>query len=117
MAWAAGDGEPTAGHGTARPRRPGAARLGPMPTVRLRAPLKDLAGGASDVRLPGSTVGEVLRSLEREHPKTLGWVLDETGRVRRHVNVFVNGERSDEHVQVGPDDVIHVLPSITGGAR
>jgi molybdopterin converting factor small subunit len=87
-----------------------------MPTVRLRAPLKDLAGGTSDVRLRGSTVGEVLRSLEREHPKTVGWVLDETGRIRRHVNVFVNGERGDEHHPVGPDDVVHVLPSITGGA-
>lgn len=88
-----------------------------MPTVRLRAPLKDLAGGASQIRLPGATVADVLRSLEREHPKTGGWVLDETGRVRRHVNVFVNGERCREDDRVGSDDVVYVLPAITGGRR
>jgi molybdopterin converting factor small subunit len=87
-----------------------------MARVRLRAPLKDLAGGGSEVDLPGDTVGEVLRALERDHPRTTGWVLDEMGRVRRHVNVFVNGERRREDDPVGPDDVLHVLPSITGGA-
>lgn len=87
-----------------------------MPVVRLRAPLKDLAGGNSDVELPGSSVGEVLRALERAWPKTVGWVLDEQGRVRRHVNVFVNGERVRENAPVESDDRLHVLPSISGGA-
>jgi molybdopterin converting factor small subunit len=87
-----------------------------VPVVRLRAPLKDLAGGNSDVELPGSSVGDVLRALERAWPKTVGWVLDEQGRVRRHVNVFVNGERVREDAAVEPDDRLHVLPSISGGA-
>jgi molybdopterin converting factor small subunit len=87
-----------------------------MPLVRLRAPLRDLAGGNAEVELAGSTVGEVLRALEGEWPKTLGWVLDEQGRVRRHVNVFVNGERVREDAPVGPGDRLHVLPSISGGA-
>lgn len=86
-----------------------------MPLVRLRAPLKDLAGGNSDLELAGHTVGEVLRALEREWPKTLGWVLDEQGRVRTHVNVFVNGERVREDAPVAPQDRLHVLPSISGG--
>jgi molybdopterin converting factor small subunit len=86
-----------------------------VPVVRLRAPLKDLAGGNSDVELPGSSVGEVLRALERSWPKTTGWVLDEQGRVRRHVNVFLNGERVREDAAVAPGDRLHVLPSITGG--
>ena len=87
-----------------------------MPVVRLRAPLKDLAGGNSDVDLPGASVGEVLRALEAAWPKTLGWVLDEQGRVRRHVNVFLNGERVREDAPVEPQDRLHVLPSITGGS-
>jgi molybdopterin converting factor small subunit len=86
-----------------------------MAVVRLRAPLKDLAGGNRELRLPGASVGEVLRALETEHPRTLGWVLDEQGRVRRHVNVFVNGERTREDAPLAPDDLVHVLPSITGG--
>jgi molybdopterin synthase sulfur carrier subunit len=86
-----------------------------MVVVRLRAPLKDLAGGSHEVRLDGSSVGEVLRALEAEHPRTVGWVLDEQGSIRRHVNVFVNGERTREDAPLTADDVVHVLPSITGG--
>jgi molybdopterin converting factor small subunit len=87
-----------------------------MPYVNLRAPLKDRAGGNSELTLDGETVGEVLRALERDWPNTVGWVLDEQGRVRQHVNVFVNGERVREDAAVAPDDRLHVLPSISGGS-
>jgi len=86
-----------------------------MPVVTLRAPLKDLAGGQSEIALEGATVGDVLRALEDRWPKTAGWVLDEQGRVRRHVNVFVNGERVREDAVVTATDQLHVLPSISGG--
>jgi molybdopterin converting factor small subunit len=88
-----------------------------MATVKLRAPLKDLAGGNREVAIEGASVGEVLRELERRHPKIEGWVLDEHGRVRRHVNVFVDGERVREDAAVTPDATLHVLPSISGGSR
>jgi molybdopterin converting factor small subunit len=86
-------------------------------TVKLRAPLKDLAGGNREVAIEGASVGEVLRELERQHPKIEGWVLDEHGRVRRHVNVFVDGERVREDAPVAPSATLHVLPSISGGCR
>lgn len=87
-----------------------------MATVKLRAPLKDLAGGNREVAIEGASVGEVLRELERQHPKIEGWVLDEHGRVRRHVNVFVDGERVREDAPVAPSATLHVLPSISGGS-
>jgi molybdopterin synthase sulfur carrier subunit len=83
--------------------------------VRLRAPLKELAGGASDVQVEGTTVGELLAALERAHPALAGWILDEQGAIRRHVNVFVNGTHSGEETPLAPDDRVHVLPAITGG--
>jgi molybdopterin synthase sulfur carrier subunit len=86
-----------------------------MAEVILRAPLKDLAGGNAKLDLAGTTVGQVLRGLEDAWPKTVGWVLDEQGHVRRHVNVFLNGERVREDAAVSPGDRLHVLPSITGG--
>lgn len=86
-----------------------------MAVVRLRSPLRDLAGGNRELTVAGGSVGEVLRALESEHPRMVGWVLDEQGRVRRHVNVFVNGERAREDAQLDSDDIIHVLPAITGG--
>jgi molybdopterin synthase sulfur carrier subunit len=87
-----------------------------MATVTLRAPLKDLAGGASEVEVAGATVGEAIRALESMHPKLQGWILDERGAVRRHVNVFVNGERMREDAPVAPGDRLYVLPSISGGS-
>jgi molybdopterin synthase sulfur carrier subunit len=83
--------------------------------VSLRPPLRDLAGGASDVEVQGSSLITVLRTLEAEHPRIVGWVLDEHGRIRRHVNVFVNGEMTREDLPLGPGDRVHVVPSITGG--
>ncbi len=86
-----------------------------MPTVRLRAPLSELAGGKRELVFEGSTVAEVLRALEREHPDVRGWILDERGLIREHINVFVNKECGREDTSVGPEDRLHVLPAISGG--
>ena len=60
-----------------------------MAVVRLRAPLSELAGGKRELELDGSTVGEVLgRSSGASRRK--GWILDERGTIREHINVFVN---------------------------
>jgi sulfur-carrier protein len=83
--------------------------------VRLRGPLKRLAGGAPEHTVPGATVGELLRALEAEQPGLSGWILDERGRVRRHINVFVNGEYGREETPVEEDDRVDVLPAISGG--
>ncbi len=86
-----------------------------MAVVRLRAPLSELAGGRKELQLEGTTVAEVLRSLEQAHPECAGWILDERGRIREHINVFVNKEYGQEETAVGPDDRLHVLPAISGG--
>ena len=88
-----------------------------MTTVVLRAPLRDLAGGQAEVEAEGRTVAEVLRSLGSVRPALAGWILDERGRVREHLALFVNGERVGGDAPVRPDDRIHVLPSISGGAE
>ena len=85
-----------------------------MAQVMLRAPLSELCGGRAHA-ISGATVGEVLVALEREHPPIAGWVLDERGRIREHVNVFVNGIHGEEGTPVASDDRVHVLPAITGG--
>jgi molybdopterin synthase sulfur carrier subunit len=86
-----------------------------MPVVCLRGPLKRLAGDCSEHVIEGASVDQLLRELERAHPAASGWILDERGVLRGHINVFVNGERSGQHVQVGADDRIDVLPAISGG--
>ena len=69
-----------------------------MPVVRLRAPLSELAGGKRELELDGSTVGEVLQALEREHPDVKGWILDERGLdPRAHQRLREQGLRTGGH--------------------
>jgi sulfur-carrier protein len=86
-----------------------------MAVVKLRGPLKKLAGDRAEHSIEARTVRGVLRELERSQPAVEGWILDERGTVRRHINVFVNGERAREDAPVGPADRIEILPAISGG--
>ena len=86
-----------------------------MPLVRLRGPLKRLAGDCSEHTLEGGSVGDLLIELERAHPAARGWILDERGELRRHINVFVNSEMSRPDARVGDDDRVEVIPAISGG--
>ncbi len=86
-----------------------------MAVVCVRGPLRKLAGGRAEHELQGTTVVELLRTLELRHPDVSGWILDERGLIRRHINVYVNGERGGEATVVGSGDRVEVLPAITGG--
>ncbi len=83
-------------------------------TVCLHGPLRKLAGGA-EYPLEGSTVRALIRALELTHPALSGWVLDERGLIRRHINVYVNGELGSEDTPVQAGDRVEVLPAISGG--
>src|SRR5437899_1058799 len=87
-----------------------------MAVVSLRSPLRELAGGQGKLEVDGTTVGEIIGVLERSYPRLTGWVRDEQGRIRQHVNVFLNGERASLNDAVSRRDRIHVLPAISGGA-
>ena len=86
-----------------------------MALVTLRGQLRTIAGGRPDHRVPGATVGELLRELERSQPALGGWVLDERGAIRRHINVFVSGERAGAETAVSDSDRVEILPAISGG--
>jgi molybdopterin converting factor small subunit len=89
--------------------------------LRLPGALAELAGGSRMVEVPGSpaTVREVLDAVALSHPGVERRVRDETGELRRFVNVYVGdddvryAEGQDTAVRDG--DVVHVLPSVAGG--
>jgi sulfur-carrier protein len=86
-----------------------------MAQVRLRGTLKKMAGDGAEHAVAGATVAEVLRELEQSQESLDGWILDERGRIRRHINVFVNGEQSTEETPVADGDRVEILPAISGG--
>jgi molybdopterin synthase sulfur carrier subunit len=90
-------------------------RIPAMSVLCVRGPLRKLVGGRGEHELEGATVVELLRALEHGHPDVIGWILDERGLIRRHLNVFVNGERAGEATAVRSRDRVEVVAAITGG--
>ena len=86
-----------------------------MAIVRLRGQLEKLAGGASELNVEAGTVNELLQQLEQDHSGLEGWILDERGVLRRHINVFVNGEPAEAETALEAKDKIEILPAISGG--
>jgi molybdopterin converting factor small subunit len=90
-----------------------------MPTLRIPTQLRTLTGGAGEVTVDGSTVGEALKALDAAHPGFNDRLFDENGNLRRFVNVFL----ADEDVrflggletQVGAGQTLSIVPAVAGG--
>jgi molybdopterin converting factor small subunit len=90
-----------------------------MPTIHLPSALSGHAAGQRRVEVPGATVGKVLAALGQVHPGVGQRVLDDRGVLRRHVNVFVNGESirylNGIETPVADSDEVWILPAVSGG--
>src|SRR5215472_14508798 len=88
-------------------------------TVAVSSPLRDFCGGEAEMRVRATDVRALLAELERSKPRLYRAVCDETGRVRRHVNLFVNelhmSERAGLDTTLAPGDVVTLLPAVSGG--
>jgi molybdopterin synthase sulfur carrier subunit len=87
--------------------------------VRLPAALRPLVGGRSELSVAAGSLRSVLDALGREAPELVARLLDESGRLRRHVNVFVNDEdvrfRELLDTPVREGDRVTIVPAIAGG--
>ncbi|REF35930.1 ubiquitin-like small modifier protein 1 [Thermasporomyces composti] len=90
-------------------------------SVKVRIPtiLRTYTGGASEVTAEGETLAEVLDSLETKYPGIRARVLDENGKLRRFVNVYVGEEdvRFASGLQTPTPDgtQVSVIPAVAGG--
>lgn len=88
-------------------------------TVIVPSPLRAYCGGAREFTLEAADIRAALAELERGHPALYRIVCDETGAVRRHINVFVNASHMrdlaglDSALVAG--DVLTFLPAVSGG--
>src|SRR5437867_1453039 len=90
-------------------------------TIKIHVPaaLRNCCEGASELFLSAPSVRAALEQIERSHAALHRSVCDETGTVRRHVNLFVNTsnirDREGLDTVVMPGDVITILPAVSGG--
>ena len=97
----------------------GDRRLTPMAAVILPRSLAALIPGVEHrTTAPGTTVGEVIAALDARWPGVADRLCEAGPRIRDHINVFVDGERTMRLDQaVSADTTIHVIPAIAGGAQ
>lgn len=88
-------------------------------TVRIPTPLRNLTDDQASVTVEGATVAEVVKNLDAAHPGIGQRILDEDGKVRRFVNVFVDDE--DIRFEGGLDTTVpdgatvSIIPAVAGG--
>ena len=88
-------------------------------TVRIPTTLRPMAGGASQVQVEGATLADVITSLDAAHPGFKDRLLDESGALRKFVNVFV----ADDDVRyldglntpVPAGETVSIIPAVAGG--
>jgi molybdopterin converting factor small subunit len=88
-------------------------------TVRIPTILRQYTGGAAEVSIDGGTVAEVVAALDGAHPGIGARVLDDEGKLRRFVNVYVNDDdvRFAEGLATPTPDgcSVSVIPAVAGG--
>jgi molybdopterin synthase sulfur carrier subunit len=87
--------------------------------VRIPAPLRKLTKDQPVVDISGSTVDEVLGNLEKAYPGLKERLYDESGQIRRFINIFVNGEdirfKDGPKTKVQDGAEVSIIPAIAGG--
>jgi molybdopterin synthase sulfur carrier subunit len=84
--------------------------------VRFAALLHDYTDGRAEVEASGATLGEVMDDLERQFPGLAFRVIDEQGRVRRHMKVFVGeSTAADRATPVSAGSELYVVGALSGG--
>jgi len=88
-------------------------------TIHVPGPLRPYCGGASSLPLAARNVHDALEELERSYAALHRNVCDETGKLRRHLNVFVNADNIRDldgiHTILKAGDVMTILPAVSGG--
>ncbi len=88
-------------------------------TVRIPTILRSYTGGSGEVSAEGSTLAEVLNSLESDHPGIRTRVLDDTGALRRFVNVYVGDDDvrfiGGLEAEIADGAKVSIIPAVAGG--
>ncbi len=95
--------------------------MGPTPTITIHVPgpLRTYCAGASQLSISARTVRAALEDLERSQSALYRNICDETGTVRKHLNVFVNSDNMRDLAGVDTTltagDEVTIVPAVSGG--
>ena len=88
-------------------------------TVRIPTPLRAVAKGNANVQAKGDTIGDVIGDLEHQFPGLRERLVDESGELRRFINIYVNQEDirflDNQATTLKDGDEVAIVPAIAGG--
>ncbi|HEU5288409.1 MAG TPA: MoaD/ThiS family protein [Candidatus Limnocylindria bacterium] len=89
-------------------------------TVRLPGALRDATGGQTKLEASGRTLADVIADIERRHPGFRARVVDDAGRLRTYVNVYIGEDdaraKGGTEAPVPDGSEVMVIPAMAGGA-
>jgi molybdopterin synthase sulfur carrier subunit len=87
--------------------------------VRIPTPLRAATDGAAELQSEAATVGGLIAELEERYPGIRGRLRDDSGALRRFVNLYVNGEdvrfRDGLETSLASGDELSIVPAVAGG--
>lgn len=90
-----------------------------MAIVRIPTPLRRLTNNQAKVQVTGGTVSELVAMLDKSYPGIKDRLVDETGDIKRFINIFVNGEEirtlQGSATPVKEADEVSIIPAMAGG--
>jgi sulfur-carrier protein len=89
--------------------------------VRIPTPLRAMTKGAAEVQVTADTVGDLITDLERQYPGMRDRLVEESGEIRRFINIYVNQEDirflQGEKTALKQGDEVSIVPAIAGGRK
>ncbi len=90
-----------------------------MPSVRIPTPLRKLTSDKDEVTINAANIAELIDQMEAQYPGIKNRLCDETGNVRRFINLYVNNEDirflSGKETALKEGDIVSIIPAIAGG--
>ena len=90
-----------------------------MATVRIPSPLRRYTNNQSKVESNGANIAQLIENLESQYPGVKSRLCDDSGQIKRYVNIFVNGEEirtlQGHETAVSDNDEVSIIPAMAGG--
>lgn len=92
-----------------------------MPSVRIPTPLRKLTSDKDEVNISAANIGQLIDEMESQYPGIKSRLCDESGNVRRFINLYVNNEDirflKGKETALNEGDIVSIIPAIAGGCQ
>jgi len=90
-----------------------------MVTIEIPYPLRTYVEGKSEIRLSGSSIGQVLQELTRQYPRLTPHIFNDSGQLRKFILVYLNDEdiryKGGLEAAVYTESTVKIIPALAGG--